>query len=173
LHAAETALERVGLDRVVWLVSPGNPLKAARGDDLERRMKAARKVAKGRRMVVSGIEAGLGTRFTIDTVRALRRRHPGVRFVWVMGADNLAQFHRWLRWEDLFRELPIVVVARPGQAIRGRLAPAARRFGAARIPASRARLLPLMAPPAWAYLPARWNFLSSTALRSRLRAGGD
>ena len=173
LHAAETALNRLGLDRVVWLVSPGNPLKPARGDDLARRTSAARQVARGRRMIVSDIEAGLHTRYTIDTVRALKRRHPGVRFVWVMGADNLLQFHRWRGWAELFEELPIAVVARPGQAVRGRLAIAARRFAFARIPASQARLLPGLEPPAWVYLPVRWNFVSSTALRSRLRAAAD
>jgi len=172
LHAAETAMARLGLDRVIWLVSPGNPLKPDRADDLERRAKAARQVSRGRRMVVSGIEAALGTRFTLDTVRALKRRHPGVRFVWVMGADNLVEFHRWRGWAVLFREIPIAVVARPGQAVRGRQAVAARRFATARVPASRARLLPYLRPPAWTYLPAPWNHQSSTALRSRFRAAG-
>jgi nicotinate-nucleotide adenylyltransferase len=173
LHAAETALERLGLDRVAWLVSPGNPLKPDRADDLDRRVRAARRLARGPRMVVSGIEAELGTRYTLDTVRALKRRHPDVRFVWVMGADNLLEFHRWRGWAELFREIPICVVARPGQSVRGRLAVAARRFGAARIPASRARLLPGFPPPSWVYLPVRWNYASSTALRSRFRAAGD
>jgi nicotinate-nucleotide adenylyltransferase len=173
LHAAETALNRLGLDRVVWLVSPGNPLKPARGDDLARRLAATAKIARGRRMIVSDVEAGLHTRYTIDTVRTLKRRHPGVRFVWVMGADNLVQFHRWRAWDELFAELPIAVVARPGQGIRGRLAIAARRFAFARVPAARASLLADLEPPAWVYLPARWNFLSSTALRSGLRAAAQ
>jgi nicotinate-nucleotide adenylyltransferase len=173
LHAARTAMKQLGLDRVVWLVSPGNPLKPARADDLARRVAAARSVAKGRRMIVSGIEADLHTRFTLDTIRALQRRHPGVRFVWLMGADNLLQFNRWRDWPRIFTEIPIAVIARPGFVIRARLSPAARRFAAERLPASRARLLPAMTPPAWTYLQAPWNFTSSTELRSRLRAPGD
>jgi nicotinate-nucleotide adenylyltransferase len=171
--AARTALVRLGLDRVVWLVSPGNPLKPARTDDMARRVAMTREVARGPRMIVSDIEARLHTRYTLDTVRRLKRLHPGVRFVWVMGADNLATFHRWRGWAELFAELPIAVVARPGDAVRGRLAIAARRFAFARVPASRARLLSRMDPPAWTYLPARWDPTSSTALRSRLQGLRD
>jgi nicotinate-nucleotide adenylyltransferase len=173
LHVAETALVRLGLDRIVWLVSPGNPLKPGRGDDLERRVAQTRTVARGRRMIVSGIEAELHTRYTLDTIRELERRHPGVRFVWLMGADNLAQFHRWRGWAQIFAKVPIAVIGRPGQSVGGRMAIAARRFASARLPASRARLLASLPPPAWTYLRGRWNFASSTALRSRLRAAAE
>jgi nicotinate-nucleotide adenylyltransferase len=124
-------------------------------------------------MIVSGVEAALGTRFTLDTIRALKRRHRGVRFVWIMGADNLAQFHRWRDWGRIFEEIPIAVVARPGYGLAARTSPAARRFDAARLPERCATMLAASPPPAWVYLQARWNFLSSSALRSRLRGPGD
>ncbi|HEX8233723.1 MAG TPA: nicotinate-nucleotide adenylyltransferase [Caulobacteraceae bacterium] len=169
LHVARTALRRLGLDRVVWLVSPGNPLKGPKRGDLERRLRLAREITRGRGMMVSGAEAELGTRYTLETVRALKRLYPGVRFVWIMGGDGLAQFHRWRGWEHILREVPVAVIARPGYISRARLSPAARRFAFARVPAARARLLPRSRPPTWAYLQPRWNHASSTALRSRLR----
>lgn len=167
LHVARTALRRLDLDRLVWLVSPGNPLKPRRADDLARRMSLVRGWVRGPAMIVSGAEAVLGTRYTIDTVRALKRRFPGVRFVWVMGADGLAEMGRWRHWRALFREVPIAVVARPGSALRSRLSAPARRFQTARVPASEARRLGGANPPAWTYLEAPWNFSSSTALRER------
>lgn len=170
-HVAETALLRLGLDRVIWLVSPQNPLKADSAP-LEHRLASARRVAAsgGPRMIVSDLESRMGTRFTIDTVRVLQARFPGVRFVWLMGGDNLAQFHRWRGWTDLFRALPIAVVARPTALLAGRFAPAARRFSGARLPDRAALRLAAAAPPAWAYLPAPLNPTSSTAIR---RANAD
>lgn len=169
LQVARAALRRLGLDRVVWLVSPGNPLKPPRSDDLERRVRLVAKLARDRRMAVSDIEARLKARYTLDTLRALKRLHPGVRFVWIMGADGLAQFHRWQGWDQIFREAPIAVVARPGYISRGRLSLAAQRFAGARLPPSRSRLLARTPPPAWVYLQPRWSYATSTALRSRLR----
>jgi nicotinate-nucleotide adenylyltransferase len=167
---AETAMKRLGLDKVVWLVSPGNPLKPSAPAELGRRMASARSVARGPGMIVSDAESRIGHRYTIDTVRALKARYPGVRFVWIMGADSLLGFHRWRGWTELMRELPMVIVTRPGSAIRSRLAPAARRFASARLPASRARRLAYADPPAWIFLRAPWSFASSTALRSRMEA---
>lgn len=173
-HVAETALLRLGLDRVIWLVSPGNPLKAGSAP-LAGRLEAARelaaKAAGGRAMIVSAAEGRLGSRYTIDTVRVLQARFPGVRFVWIMGGDNLAQVHRWRGWTQLFASVPIAVVARPGALLEGRFSPAARRFAARRLPGRAARLLPIAAPPAWTYLRAPLNPASSTALRDR--AGAD
>ena len=167
---AETALRRLGLDRLIWLVSPGNPLKPAASAGLERRMASARAQARSPRMIVSGAEAKLGVRYTIDTVRALKTRYPGVRFVWVMGADSLLGFHRWRGWTELMREIPVAVVTRPGAAIRSRLAPAARRFAHARLPSSRATRLAFARAPAWTFLRAPWSFASSTALRAGAKA---
>ena len=169
LHVAQTALNRLGLDRIVWLVSPGNPLKPAASAKLARRVAGARKLARGPRMVVSDAEARVGARFSIDTVRALKRRFPGVRFVWVIGADGLQQLHRWKAWDQLLREVPVAVIARPGVAMRSRLAPAARRFAHARLPARAARRLAAARPPAWVFLEAPWNEASSTALRTAAR----
>ena len=166
-HVAETALRRLDLDRVIWLVSPQNPLKDRRQTaPLADRMASARAVAPGPRMVVSDFETRVGTTWTVDTLRALKRRHPGVRFVWLMGSDNLETFHRWRGWTDIMRMMPVAVVARPGSLLESRAAPAARRFAAQRVSSNEARMLPLMPAPAWTYLTAPLNPSSSTALRA-------
>lgn len=166
-HVAETALTRLGLDRVVWLVSPRNPLKDARETaPLETRMASARRWARGPAMIVSDFETRAGTSWTVDTLRALQARHSGVRFVWLMGSDNLETFDAWRGWTDIMRMMPMAVIARPGSLLESRSAPAARRFAFARVPAAQARLLPRMAAPAWTYLAAPLNPRSSTALRA-------
>jgi nicotinate-nucleotide adenylyltransferase len=176
-HVARTALRRLGLDRVIWLVAPRNPLKAA-GEtaDLAERLAGAARRARGPRMRVSDIEARIGdarmgeartgARYTIDTVRWLIARFPGVRFVWIMGADSLAGFHRWRGWADLARALPIAVVSRPGVPAASRFSPLARRFAGSRRPAQAARILAAETPPAWTWLAAPYSFASSTALRN-------
>ncbi len=166
-HVAETALRRMGLDRVIWLVSPQNPLKST--DDtapLAERMASAAAVATGPGMIVSDFETRAGTQWTVDTLQALTARHPGVHFVWLMGSDNLAGFHRWRGWTDIMRLMPVAVVARPGSMLESRSAPAARRFAAHRVPSREALLLPTMAAPAWTYLRAPLNHASSTMLRA-------
>lgn len=167
LHAATTAMRRLGLHRVWWLVSPQNPLKARQAGDFERRMRAVSELADRPGMVVSDIEARLGTTRTMDLLRILQARHRKVNFVWIMGADNLAGIHRWGHWQDIFASVPIAVVARPTDAIRARLSPAAQVYSRQRRPEYAARALPLQAPPAWTYLVERLNPLSSTALRER------
>lgn len=170
LHVAETALNRLGLDRVVWLVSPQNPLKGAlETAPLAQRMASARLWAKGPSMIVSDVEARMGATWTVDTLRALKARHPGVRFVWLMGSDNLATFHRWRGWTDIMRMMPVAVLARPGSMLESRSAPAARRFAGWRIPEGQARLLAHLEAPAWTYLTAPLNRSSSTALRAAAR----
>jgi nicotinate-nucleotide adenylyltransferase len=168
LHVAETAMLRLGLDKVVWLVSPQNPLKESRHTaPLSERLASARKFARGPHMIVSDFETRIGARYTIDTFRVLKARWPGVKFVWIMGGDNLAGFHRWRGWTDLFHLVPIAVVARPGAIQKSRFAPAARRFAFARLHSRQGRLLADSRPPAWIYLRAPLNHLSSTALRAR------
>lgn len=168
-HVAETALMRLQLDRVIWLVSPQNPLKSAHQTaPLADRMTGAREVARGPSMIVSDAETRMGARYTLDTVKRLKGRFPGVHFVWIMGSDNLASFHRWRGWVEIARLVPIAVVARPGATLQSRVAPAARRFAGARISSRRAPLLPFMPAPAWIYLRGRLNYASSTALRARL-----
>jgi nicotinate-nucleotide adenylyltransferase len=112
-----TALKRLGLDRVWWLVSPGNPLKdPSMLPDLEARVEAARRIARHPRIDVSGFTGG--SAYTIDLLAALKRRFPGVQFVWLMGADNLAEFHHWREWEEIFALVPIAVFDRPGYRLR-------------------------------------------------------
>jgi nicotinate (nicotinamide) nucleotide adenylyltransferase len=174
-HVAETALRRLGLDRVVWLVSPQNPLKSSRETaPLAERMASARQVADlasvGPQMIISDVESRMGTYWTIDTLRALVDRHPGVDFVWLMGSDNLESFHRWRGWTDIMRLMPMAVIARPGSMLDSRNAPAAERFAFARVPPEKARLLAKMPAPAWTYLTAPLNARSSTAIRAQMKA---
>jgi nicotinate-nucleotide adenylyltransferase len=169
-HVAETAKRRLKLDKVIWLVSPQNPLKPTHETaDLAGRLARARALANERGMIVSDAETRIGARYTIDTVRALKARYPRVRFVWIMGADSLATFHRWRGWTQIMREVPVAVVSRPWIALRARFSPAARRFARFRRPSSQAALLPGMTPPAWVFLRGPFNFQSSTALRERQR----
>ncbi|MHA6288075.1 nicotinate-nucleotide adenylyltransferase [Maricaulis sp. CAU 1757] len=166
-HVADTALRRLGLDQVWWLVSPQNPLKQHQPDDLGRRLAAVRRVARSPRMRVSDIEARWDTRRTIDLVVRLQARFPDVHFVWIMGADNLASIHHWARWREIFDRLPVAVVSRPGDAIRARLSRAAELYRHSRLLEHEARSLALAPAPAWTYLTERLHSQSSSALRAR------
>ena len=169
-HVAETARRRLGLDLVVWLVSPQNPLKSTHETaPLATRMAGAQAFARQRGMAVSDAETRLGSRYTIDTVRALKARFPGVDFVWIMGAGSLATFHRWRGWTQIMAETPVAVVSRPWISLKSRTSPAAKRFARHRIASAQARRLPGLAPPAWVFLRGPLNFQSSTALRERMR----
>ena len=162
------ALRRLGLDRVWWLVTPGNPLKRHDGlAALDARIAAAQALAGDPRIVVTGIEAAIGTRYTYDTIAWLRRRCPGVRFVWIMGADNLGQFHRWQRWREIAALAPIAVVDRPGSTLRAAASPAARALAPWRIPETEARSLVATPPPAWCFLHGPRSAASSTRLRQQ------
>lgn len=150
-HVAETARARLGLDKVIWLVSPQNPLKREPAAPLALRLADVRRLA-GRGDAVSALEYDLGTPFTVDTIRWLKRRYPGVRFFWLMGSDNLVGLHRWKQWRALPRLVDVAVTPRPGSMVRGQLAPGGRllrRSGRAR------------------FLEAPLNPASSTALRER------
>ncbi|MDE2362989.1 MAG: nicotinate-nucleotide adenylyltransferase [Hyphomicrobiales bacterium] len=168
---SEIAIRRLKLDRVWWLVTPGNPLKRNAGlPPLEERIAAARKLTRDPRIVVTGLEAQIGTRFTYDTIAYLTRRARGVRFVWLMGADNLAQFSRWQRWTDIAALAPVAVVDRPGATRAALASKAAQRFAGSRIPEADAPLLPSLAPPAIVFLHDRRLDLSSTILRADAKA---
>lgn len=166
-HITREALRRFGLDRVWWLVSPGNPLKARGPAPMAERMARARAVMAHPRVVVSDIEARLGTRHTAATLQALQARYPGVRFVWLMGADNLAQFHRWDRWEWIITNVPIGVLARPGAGVQARLSRAARVYAGARVSKAQAGGLGWLRAPAWCFADVPMKKLSSTAIRAR------
>jgi nicotinate-nucleotide adenylyltransferase len=168
LYVSEVARKRLGLDFVWWLVSPQNPLKPAKGTPpLAARLASARSYARNPHIVLTDIEQALGTRYTIDTVTALQHRFPELRFVWVMGTDNLASFHRWRRWTDIVARIPIAVVARPGSAISAVHSAPMTRFTNARRPAS---VLACSRSPAIAFLDGPRNWQSSTAIRSASQA---
>ena len=166
-HVAMAALSRLGVDAVWWIVTPGNPLKD--GNELaplERRLDLAERLADHPRMAVTAFEAAAGIRYSADAVRYVKRRYPAVRFVWLMGADNLASFHRWQQWRDIMRQVPVAVVDRPGASRKAIASPAARAFAFARVREAEAGALADMAPPAWVFLHAPLDPTSSTVLRS-------
>ncbi len=172
LAAALLALKRLQLDRVWWLVTPGNPLKNTNGlAPLGQRIAAARALTHHPRIDVTGLEAVIKTRYTYDTIRWLKARCPGVRFVWIMGADNLRSFHRWQRWRDIAKLMPIVVVDRLGPSLYAGASPAGQALRLSRIPEHAVTTLPGRNPPAWTFLHGLKSPLSSTALRA-LRRGG-
>ncbi len=167
LHVARVALHRLGLDQVWLLVSPGNPLKPSAGmAPLAERLASARALADGRRILATAIERDLGTRYSVDTARALRRRFPRARFVWLLGADNLVQLPRWRSWTDFAATMPLAIVARPGSVRAALTGKAARRLHSARRPVHEARVLAGRAPPAWLFLPVRLHQGSATAIRA-------
>jgi nicotinate-nucleotide adenylyltransferase len=162
------AIKRLKLDRVWWLVTPGNPLKADRTPhDLSERMEAARQVAHDPRIDVSCLESVIGTRYTADTIRYLCRRASGLHFVWIMGADNLAQFHRWHDWRRIASEVPIAVIDRPPQSFRALASPAAQALARYRVPENQAASLAEQRTPAWTFLTGMKSRLSSTGLRNQ------
>ena len=171
-HAAhraisQFAIKRLKLDRVWWLVTPGNPLKDVGAlHDLDARADAARKMADDPRIDVSCLESVIGTRYTADTISYLRRRCAGLRFVWIMGADNLAQFHRWQNWRRIASEVPMAVIDRPPQSFRALAAPAAQALARYRMPERDAGLLADCRAPAWVFLTGMKSGLSSTGLRN-------
>jgi nicotinate-nucleotide adenylyltransferase len=169
--ASLLALKRLGLDRVWWLVTPGNPLKENRAlPPLAQRIAESRKMAAHPAIEVTGIESALHTRFTYDTVKKLQARFPEVRFVFIIGADNLAGFHRWKNWRALANMIPIAVVDRPDYDLSALATPAAASLVRARIDEREAPVLSLLAPPAWVFLHGLKSELSSTALRAVARS---
>jgi len=169
--ASLLAARRLRLDRVWWLVSPGNPLKNNSGlPPLGERIELCREVARHPALVPTGLEAGLGTRYSYDTVAALVTRFPAVRFVWLMGADNLASFHRWQRWCDIADLVPIAVIDRMGDTFKAMASPAASALARWRIDETDAPRLASLPAPAWVYLHGLKSPLSSTAIRAGERA---
>jgi nicotinate-nucleotide adenylyltransferase len=167
LGASLLVLRRLRLDRVWWLVTPGNPLKDTRNlAPLAARVAAARALTHHPRIDVTGVEAEMRTRYTYDTVRWLTTRCPGVRFVWIMGADNLRSFHRWENWRGIARLVPIAVVDRVGPSLYAPAGTAGQALGRFRLREHAAPTLPDRAPPAWVFLHGLKSPLSSTALRA-------
>jgi len=169
LHISREAVRRLRLDELWWMVSPGNPLKPTQGmAPFAARIASARTVAHGHpRIRVTGIEARLGTRYTVDTILMLRRRLPRLRFIWLMGADNLATFHRWRGWRTIARAVPIAVFARPSYVGDSLTAPAMGWLRRLRHPAETARDWSRWRPPAIVILPIRLDPTSATDIRAR------
>ncbi|NOC91832.1 nicotinate-nucleotide adenylyltransferase [Ruegeria sp. HKCCD6604] len=167
VHVTLEAMKAFGLDRVWWLVSPGNPLKERGPAPMDRRTAAARNVMQHPRVEVTDIEALTGTRATADTLTALQRLYPQVRFVWLMGADNLAQFHRWKDWRGIMDSVPVGVVARPGDRISARMSRAARVYAKYRIDGQARHLLGRAQAPAWCFVNVPMVDVSSTEIRTR------
>lgn len=166
-HITREALKRFGLDRVWWMVSPGNPLKSRGPAALDMRLARARQVMQHPRVEVTDIEAQLGTRYTAQTLAKVQQLYPQVRFVWLMGADNMAQFHLWQDWRGIMQTVPIGVLARPGQRISARLSRAAALYAPYRIPGRFGHLLARSTAPAWCFVNVPMNDASSTAIRAK------
>ena len=168
LLASRLALTRLGLDRVWWLATPGNPLKS-RSDlaALHARLAASRALVHDPRIVVTGFESEIGSAFTIDAVRYLKARAGRARFVWIMGADNLAQFHLWRRWREIAATFPMLVVDRPGSSFSPLSSRAGQALARWRIPKREAKTLATTPAPAWIFLHGRRSSASSSALRAR------
>jgi nicotinate-nucleotide adenylyltransferase len=172
-HAAHrqislTALKRLGLDRVWWLVSPANPLKdISQLPGLEKRIAAAKKVASHPHIEITGFSGNGKSLYTVDVLTAIKRRYPGAHFVWLMGADNLADIHRWRAWQTIFGLMPIAVLDRPGYRLRARASQGAQRFADFHVDESDARGLAQLEPPAWTVVTHPLSGLSSTAIRAK------
>lgn len=169
-HVALTAMKRLGLDEVWWLVSPQNPLKPR--DDMAPfadRLASAEAVARHPRIRVKDVELHLGTHYTADTLVALRRRCPRMSFVWIMGADNLASFHRWERWSLICHTAVIAVFDRPTYSLRALASRTAKRLARVRVPEKASRKLADRRPPAWVFLHTRHHAASATQIRAERR----
>lgn len=163
VHASQVALNQLKLDYVWWLINPHNPLKPEKElAPLEWRLAYAERAIRDPRIRVSDIEKALGTRYTVDTLKALKKRFPGVHFVWLMGSDNFVQLPQWRQWEQIFSLVPIAVIPRPGSALAARRSFAASRFAKARVAENK-----LLDPPAWTMLKAPGMKASATRLRAK------
>lgn len=168
VYISELALKKLGLDQVWWMVSPQNPLKSKKGMAPQReRIQSAQKVVKHPRILVTALENRLGTRYTADTLSELRRRYPNVHFVWIMGADNLAGFHRWKDSAHIFGTCRIAIFHRPAYAQKALSSKTAQRFARYRLKDRASGALGRTNPPAWVFLPIRGMAISATEIRNR------
>jgi nicotinate-nucleotide adenylyltransferase len=165
---AEIALRRLRLDRLWWMVTPGNPLKSARELlPLAERIARSRAIARDPRIVVTAFEQAFHVRYTADTLALVKARNPGVDFVWIMGADSLRDFHRWQRWQQIATTFPIAVVDRPGSTLSFLSSIMAKTFDYARVDETDAPRLARLKAPAWTFIHGPRSSLSSTEIRKR------
>lgn len=167
VHITRQALRRFNLDRIWWLVSPGNPLKSNPPAEISRRLAACRQIMQHPRVEVTDLESVLKTTYTADTLSKLINMYPNVNFTWLMGADNLAHFHLWQDWDWIVENVPIGITSRPGEHIQAGHSKMAEKYARYRIPASAAKILPLQAAPAWCLLEGPVVDISSTEIRAR------
>lgn len=167
VHISRWALKEFGLDQVWWLVSPGNPLKTRGPEPLAKRVQACTDLVQHPRIKVTDLENKLQTRYTAETLQKLMQIYSDVRFVWLMGADNLVQFHKWDQWDTIMEMVPIGVLARPEEQILAGCSPAARRYAHARLSSRRSTALPFRQAPCWSLLNGPMMDVSSTEIRKR------
>ena len=167
---AEIALRRLALDQLWWIVTPGNPLKSARElAPLCERIGRSEQIAGDPRIKVTAFEAGRNLRYTADTLALVKARNPGVDFVWIMGADNLRDFHRWQRWRQIALTFPIAVIDRPGSTLAFLSSVVAKTFDYARVDEGDAPRLARMKAPAWTFIHGPRSSLSSSAIRGAVK----
>ena len=166
VHITNRALQAFGLNKIWWLVSPGNPLKAKGPVAIVKRVKECRKIIQHPKVIVSDIETRLNTHFTSETLRKIYILYPGVRFVWLMGADNLSNFHNWEDWTWIMENIPVGIMARPGEQVKAGLSQTAFRYRRYRVKPNNALSIPFMKAPAWSILGGPMRDISSTKIRS-------
>lgn len=166
VHITNQALQAFGLDKIWWLVSPGNPLKEKQPVSLLKRVNECKKIIQHPKVLVSDIESSLNTYFTAQTLRKLYILYPGVRFVWLMGADNLSTFHNWEEWTWIMENIPLGIMARPGEQVKAGLSQTALRYRRFRVKSYNAAAIPFMRAPAWSLLGGPVKDISSTKIRS-------
>jgi nicotinate-nucleotide adenylyltransferase len=167
LLVAEIALQRLSLDQIWWIVTPGNPLKNRSGlPSLAARIDACETLVHDRRIKVTAFEQSLGQSYTAKTLRAVRKRNPGCRFVWIMGADNLKEFHLWQNWREIACTFPIAVIDRPGSTLSYLSSKMAKTFDYARVDEARAGALAFRKAPAWTFIHGPRSPLSSSSIRA-------
>ncbi|MEM6462743.1 MAG: nicotinate-nucleotide adenylyltransferase [Pseudomonadota bacterium] len=173
LLVADTALRKLRLNQLWWMVTPGNPLKENSGlPSLQERIEWCQGMVKDPRIKITAFEAAIGVRYTAETLRFVQNRCRGVNFVWVMGADNLAGFHRWQNWQQIAETVPIAIIDRPGSTLSYLSSVMAKTFGHARVDENDAAVLPHMRPPAWTFIHGPRSPLSSTAIRDGIHPSG-
>ena len=171
LNLCDLALKQLELDQIWWLVTPGNPLKdASQLEPLETRIRKCRAIISHPRIKVTAFEAKHKVRYTADTLRLIKRLRPRHDFVWLMGADNLANFHHWQDWRVIANTMPMAVIDRPGATLSYHSALASIALSKYRIDETDAALLSYMKPPAWTFLHGPRSSLSSTQLRAEKKA---
>ena len=171
VHITDQAFRAFNLQKIWWLVSPGNPLKATSPESIDIRVNNCKKITRDSRVFVSDIEYRFKTNFTAETLRKLYKFYPRIRFVWLMGADNLVNFHKWDQWSWIMENIPVGVMARPGEQVKAGLSQTAFRYRRFRVKAASAAAMPMMKAPAWSILGGPMKNVSSSQIRSGIFTG--